>query len=114
MKQSTTYLLLCIIGVVVPWFFLIGFLGEPGPTVILFFSSIFANQVASSVAADLLISALVFFVFVFFEGKRLNMNRLWVFIPATLLVGLSFGLPLFLYFRAKHIEKMPNPSGGMR
>lgn len=104
MKQSTTYLLLCIVGVVIPWFFLLGFLGEPQPTIALFFSSIFANQVASSVAVDLLISALVFFAFVFFEGNRLNMKRLWVFIPATLFVGLSFGLPLFLYFRAKHIE----------
>jgi hypothetical protein len=105
MKQSTAYLLLCIIGVVVPWLFLVGFFGEPQPTIALFFSLIFANQVASSVAADLLISALVFFAFVFFEGKRLNMKHLWVFMPATLLVGLSFGLPLFLYFRAKHIEK---------
>ena len=110
MRQSTTYLLLCIIGIVVPWFFLIGFLGEPGPKIGLFFSSIFSNQVTSSVATDLLISALVFLVFVFFEGRRLNMSRLWVFIPATLLIGLSFGLPLFLYFRARHIEKMPNPA----
>ena len=105
MKQSTAYLLLCTIGIVIPWFFLVGFLGEPQPTIALFFSSIFTNQVTSSVAADLLISALVFFAFVFFEGKRLNMKRLWVFIPATLFVGLSFGLPLFLYFRAKDIEK---------
>lgn len=112
MKQSTVYLLLCIIGIVIPWLFLIGFLGEPQPTIFLFFSSIFANKVASSVATDLLISALVFFTFVFFEGKRLNMKHLWVFIPATLFVGLSFGLPLFLYFRATHIEKMPKPTFG--
>lgn len=106
MKQSTVYLSLCVIGIVIPWFFLAGFLGEPQPTIALFFSSIFANKIASSVATDLLISALVFFAFVFFEGKRLNMKRLWMFIPATLFVGLSFGLPLFLYFRAKHIEKI--------
>jgi hypothetical protein len=56
------------------------------------------------VAADLVISAMVFFTFVYIEGRRLNMKRLWVFVPATLFVGLSFGLPLFLYFRAKHIE----------
>jgi hypothetical protein len=89
---------------VIPWFFLLGFLGEPQPTVSLFFSSIFANRVVSSVVADLLISAAVFFVFVFIEGRRLNMRHLWVFVPATLFVGLSFGMPLFLYFRAKHVE----------
>lgn len=104
MKQSSIYFLLCIIGVVVPWFFLLGFLEESKPTVSVFFSSIFANSVASAVAADLVISAMVFFTFVYIEGRRLNMKRLWVFVPATLFVGLSFGLPLFLYFRAKHIE----------
>ena len=60
-KQSTVFLWLSVFGVVVPWFFLAGFLGEPQPTVALFFSSIFANQAASSVAADLFISAFVFF-----------------------------------------------------
>lgn len=109
MKQSTAYLWLCVIGIVAPWFFLGGFWAQPHPTVALFFSSIFANAVASAVAADLLVSAFVFFTFVFFEGKRLNMKRLWVFIPATLFVGLSFGLPLFLYFRAKHIAKNSQP-----
>ncbi len=53
MKQSTAYFLLCIIGIVIPWFFLVGFLGEPQPTIALFFSAIFTNQVTSSVAADL-------------------------------------------------------------
>lgn len=105
MKQSTTYLLLCVLGIAAPWFFLVGFLSQPQPDIASFISSVFANPVASAVAADLLVSSLVFFVFMFFEGKRLNMKNLWVFIPITLLVGLSFGLPLFLYLRAKHIEK---------
>lgn len=104
MKQSTIYLSLCVIGAVIPWLFLIPFLGESQPGVSLFFAYTFANNVSTSVAADLLISALIFFVFVFAEGKRINMNKLWAYIPATLLVGLSFGLPLFLYFRAKQLE----------
>jgi len=106
MKQSTIYLWLCVLGIVGPWLYLLGFFGSAQPSVSLFFSSIFVNQVASAVAVDLLISALVFFVFLFIEGRRLNMSRLWLFmcVPATLLVGLSFGLPLFLYLRAKHLE----------
>lgn len=61
MKQGTAYLALYIIGVVAPWFFLVGFVGEPNPAVTLFFSSVFANQVEFAVAADLLVSALVVF-----------------------------------------------------
>ena len=91
MRRSAVYLSLCVIGVLIPWLFLVAFLGEPHPSVSLFVAYIFANHVSGSVAADLLISALIFFVFVFAEGKRINMNNLWLYIPATLLVGLSFG-----------------------
>lgn len=105
MKQSTFYLVLCILGVLIPWVFLIGFLGIPEPTISLFFTSIFANHVSSAVAGDLLVSGVVFFIFLFYEGRRLNMKNLWLFVPVTLFVGLSFGLPLFLYSRAKKIEQ---------
>lgn len=104
MKQSSIYLWLCIIGVLIPWWPLVIFLGEPGPTPSLFISYIFNNNVSTSVAADLLISAAIFFVFAFIEGARLNMKNIWAYVPATLLVGLSFGFPLFLYVRAKQLE----------
>ncbi len=101
MKKTTLYLGLCIVGAVVPWLFLLQFLlsGEAG--VMLFLSSIFVNAVAGAVAADLLIAALAFCLFLYLEGKRLGMQRLWLYPLATFSVGLSFGLPLFLYCREK-------------
>ena len=99
------FLVICIPGIIIPFGFIIGFFGVPDPTISLFFISIFANHVSSAVAGDLVISSLVFFAFVFYEGKRLNMKNLWLFVPATLFVGLSFGSPLFLYFRAKKLEQ---------
>lgn len=105
MKQSTLYLALCVPGVLIPFAFIIGFFGIPEPTISLFFTSIFVNHVASAVAGDLLISGVVFFVFLFYESRRLNIKNLWLFIPATLFVGLSFGLPLFLHFRAIKLEQ---------
>jgi hypothetical protein len=38
-------------------------------------------------------------VFSFQEARRLQMSRWWGYVAATLLVGPSFALPLFLYFR---------------
>jgi len=105
MKQSTLYLVLCIPGILVPFAFLIGFFGIPEATTSLFITSIFVNHVSSAVAGDLFISALIFFTFLFYERNRLNMKNLWLFVFATLFVGLSFGLPLFLYFRAKRLEQ---------
>lgn len=103
MKRSSLYLLLCAFGVVVPWIFLALFLGEEPISVSLFFAYIFHNHVSTSVAADLLISAFIFFVFALIEGRRIGMSGVWVYIPATLMVGLSFGLPLFLYFRERQL-----------
>lgn len=104
MKSATLYLGLCILGAIIPWLFLLQFLVSGEASVMLFFSSIFANAVAGAVAADLLISALVFCLFLFLEGKRLGMGRLWLYPVATFGVGLSFGLPLFLYFREKQLS----------
>jgi hypothetical protein len=58
---------------------------------------------SSAFNADLLISVLAALAFMAFEGQRLNMKNWWLFLPATL-IGLSFALPLFLYFRERHLE----------
>jgi hypothetical protein len=103
MNKGKLYLLLAVPGFIVPWLFLAGFLAQGEVTVSLFFLSIFANQVSGAVAADLLISAFIFFLFVYLEGRRLGMQRLWIYPVLTLGVGLSFGMPLFLYFRERRM-----------
>lgn len=41
-----------------------------------------------------LVSSVVLWVFVFTEGRRLGMKHLWAPIVATVLIGVSLGLPL--------------------
>jgi hypothetical protein len=53
---------------------------------------------------DVIVSAVVLFVFIFAEGKRLDMSNLWFPVVATLSVGVSLGLPLFLYMRQNQLE----------
>jgi hypothetical protein len=55
-------------------------------------------------AFDLTISVIVFWIFMFFETNKLQMKNPWMYVLATLLVGLSFALPLFLYFRERKLE----------
>jgi hypothetical protein len=59
----------------------------------------FANPIATMFAVDLFISTFVFWVFLYGEGRRLEMGNLWVYVVLNLAVGLSLALPLFLYFR---------------
>lgn len=63
---------------------------------------------------DVIVSAGVLTLFVFVEGRRLEMQKLWIPILGTFLVGVSFGLPLFLYMRHSYIQeynKRDSPNG---
>jgi hypothetical protein len=42
--------------------------------------------------------------FVFIEGKRIGIRHRWLPIAAACVVGVSLGLPLFLYQRQVHLE----------
>ncbi len=60
---------------------------------------LFATPILTFFAVDLLITAVVFWIFLSQEARRSHMRHGWIYIVATLLVGPSFALPLFLYFR---------------
>ena len=54
---------------------------------------------------DVLVSAIVLISFVQTEGKRLGMRLLWLPTVAVFLVGVSLGLPLFLYLRQIQLDR---------
>jgi len=47
---------------------------------------------------------LALFLFVFGEGRRLGMKRLWVYVVCNLLVGISLGLPRFLFLKERRYK----------
>jgi hypothetical protein len=102
---KTIYLLLCILGTVLPYSQFLPFLLEHGLNIPLFIEQLFANKISSFFALDLIVSSLVFWVFVFWEGTRLKMPNLWIYVASNLLIGVSLGLPLFLLIRQQHLEK---------
>ncbi len=54
---------------------------------------------------DLIITAIVFLVFMLREAERYQMRNRWLYVVATLAVGPSFAFPLFLYFREPWIKE---------
>lgn len=99
MKVRSWYLTLCILGTVLPYSQFIPFLRAHGADPGLFFNQLFANRVSSFFGLDVIISSVVLWVFVLVEGRRCGIKYLWAPIAATLAVGVSLGLPLFLYLR---------------
>lgn len=101
MKARHIYLLLCLPGTLLPYLYFIGFLRAHGLDLREFFAQLFANDVSSFFGMDVIISSLVLWTFVLIEGRRGRVKHLWAPIAANILVGVSLGLPLFLYLRER-------------
>lgn len=99
------YLILAILGFILPYSQLTPFLIENGFNISLFWTQLFTNQISSDFAFDLSVSSVVFGIFVFQEGTKLNLKFRWLYIVLNLAIGLSFALPLFLWVRSRHLEK---------
>ena len=99
MKLRGVYLGLCVAGTVLPLVQLLPFLKEHGPAPRLFVEQLFANPVSGFFGLDVIVSSLVLWVLVFVEGRRAGVKHLWLPVAANLAVGVSLGLPLFLYMR---------------
>ncbi len=101
--KKNIYIFLTAFGLTFPYYFIFKFFaanqGTPIPAIL----QLFETNMSAAFNADLLVSILVFWVFVYMESKRIDLKNWWLFLPATL-IGLSFAFPLFLYFRESHLE----------
>jgi uncharacterized protein DUF2834 len=105
MRLRHVYLLLCGIGAVLPYWKLMPWMMDHGLNISLLCHELFATRIGAFFGLDVIVSAIVLFVFIVTEGRRLVMSLLWLPIIATLLVGVSLGLPLFLYLRQRALDR---------
>ena len=105
MNRKALYLLLCILGFALPYSQFIPWVLEHGLDMRLFLEQLFANRIGGFFGLDVLVSTVTLIGFVRNEGGRLKMERLWLPIASVLLVGVSLGLPLFLYLRERELER---------
>ena len=68
-------------------------------------NQLFINRVSTLFALDLFVTAIVFVVFALHEGIKLNIKHIWLPLIFTIIIGASFGFPLFLYLREVELEK---------
>jgi len=106
MKLRHLYLLFCLLGLVLPYSQFVSWIVEHhGLNMSIFLRDLFANRISAFFALDVIVSAVVLISFVQTEGNRLRMKTLWLPIIGTLLVGVSFGFPLFLYQRQRELDR---------
>ena len=105
MKRKSIYLVFCVLGVALPYSqFVPWVVAQHGVPMGLFLRELFANRIGGFFGMDVLVSAVVLIFFLRREGKRLGVRHLWLPIVGTFAVGVSLGLPLFLYLREGVLE----------
>jgi len=105
MKARHFYLVCCVLGLLLPYSQFVPWLLEHGSNITLFCRELFANRISSFFAMDVIVSAIVLLWFIQSEGRRLRVGLLWLPTVGTLVVGVSFGLPLFLFLREVTLDR---------
>ena len=106
MRPKDSYLLLSILGAIVPLVELAPWLATNGLAFPLLLRELFVNRVSSFFALDVILSAGSLFIFISLEQSRLTKRVWWIPVIATLTLGVSAGLPLMLYLRER-FRKVP-------
>jgi hypothetical protein len=105
MKARDFYLVCSVLGVLLPYTQFVPWVLEHGLNLTSFFHEVFANRISAFFAIDVILSAIVLIWFIQGEGKRLRIRLLWLPTVGTLIVGVSFGLPLFLLLRQMTLDR---------
>ena len=98
-------LALTVIGFVVPNVMLTIFIARNGLDLDRYFGDWYGTLPAAQINVDLAIVAVVFFLFAWWEARRIGVERWWLVFPASCLVGLCFGAPLFLWQRERALNR---------
>jgi hypothetical protein len=109
-RRERILLALAIVGFVVPNTIVVLFAAQHGLTLDGYFRHWGGSLPAIQLALDVGIVFVAFALWAAWEGKRLEMGSWWVPIPASLLVGVCFAVPLFLLLRERAIQ--PEDAGG--
>ncbi len=106
-REQKFYLAFTIVGLVVPYALLTAFIERNGFNVRLFVEELFGNYAATMAMADLLLSSIVFWFWLFSAERASRLRYRWMYVLANVTVGLCFALPLFLYVRSVAVSPEP-------
>lgn len=99
MKTKHLYLLLAVFGLALPYAQLIPWVMDNGLNIPLLLDQLFENRISAFFGWDVIISAVVLIIFIIVDGRKNNVRYSWWAVVGTLTVGVSFGLPLYLFLR---------------
>jgi len=98
------FLILSVVGLITAWVFN-GIASVTGQNYI---DAWFGSAVDWVLSLDLLIVAIVGSALMIFEGQRLGMKRVWMYIVLSGVTAFAFTFPLFLAMRERRLASIDN------
>ena len=102
--KKKTYFILAAAGLILPFYFFVPWTNANGFDLPRMLELMFANPIASGIAADALTVALAVIAFIIFDQKKVKVSFYWVPIVSIFLIGVAFALPCYLYLRERALE----------
>ena len=93
------FFILCLLGVVLPYYHLINFLQENNWSMTGFLDQLYSNHAISMITMDITVAASSFLVFLIYQflNKKIRAKCFVKYIVSLFIVGFSLSLPLYLY-----------------
>ncbi len=98
--RKTFYLLLAIIGTLLPIMLILPFMLEQSLTPLQLMSAIVNSPVSSMLAVNVIVGCITLAVLMHTEGRELEIKT-WPPMLAISTIGISSGLPLYFYLRER-------------
>jgi Terpene cyclase DEP1 len=105
MRIRNWYVVLCVLGTIIPYSQFIPFLQAHGLNLRLFLEQLFANRIGAFFGLDVIVSSVVLWVSVFADRARGRIRYAWLPLLGNVVVGVSLALPLWLYLREAAPDK---------
>lgn len=102
------YLVLTLLGILLPYGALVPWVITNGLDIRLLLTEAMANPISIMAWLDVLVGAIALIGFILVDGQRNKVKYRFLAVLGTLSVGVSFGLPMYLYLKEKQsIESKP-------
>ncbi|NVK72655.1 hypothetical protein C0J08_04980 [Marinomonas sp. CT5] len=95
------YLVLAILGTLIPYGAFVPWLMQNGIDIPQFFTEMMANPISIFAWLDVFVAAITLLGFILHDGQKNQVKWRYIAIVGTLSVGVSCGLPLYLYLRER-------------
>ncbi|MEJ2765365.1 DUF2834 domain-containing protein [Photobacterium sp. MCCC 1A19761] len=99
--MARTYLIFTILGILLPYGAFLPWLMTHGLDVIRLIQDAIANPISIFAWLDVVVAALALATFIVTDGKAHGVRFRWLALIGTFTVGVSCGLPLYLYLKEK-------------